>query len=124
MARDHKKLRVFELADSLVIDVYRLTRAFPTDERFALQSQIRRAAVSVPANIVEGCARSSQADYLYFLGISLGSASETRYLLSLAARLGFLPGQKENPLDARYEELIRGLQSLISKLRETKETKR
>ena len=116
MNRDHRKLRVFELADGLVVDVYRSTRSFPMEERFALQSQIRRAAVSVPTNIVEGCARKSMKDYLHFMNIALASASEVRYLLQLSQRLGFLADTDAAGLERRFEELIRSLHNLISAL--------
>ena len=84
MSRDPTKLKVFKLADDLVPEVYRRTRGFPSEERYGLQSQIRRAGISVSTNLVEGCARRTTKDYLRFIEISLGSASEARYLLSLA----------------------------------------
>ena len=61
--RDHRKLRAFELADEVAVLVYQLTARFPKEEQYGLTSQMRRAAVSVLSNIVEGCARDSQADY-------------------------------------------------------------
>ena len=78
MTRDPYKLEAFQLADSLVGDLYRASGGFPAAVRFGLQAQLRRAAVSVTANLVEGCARRSERDYLHFVGIAIGSASEVR----------------------------------------------
>ena len=88
--RDHKQLRAFELADEVALLIYQLTRKFPKEEVYGLTSQMRRAAVSVPSNIVEGCARESQAEYARFLGIAFGSLRELHYQFGLSKRLGFL----------------------------------
>ena len=117
MSRDHRQLRVFHLADQLAVEVYRVTQQFPNEERYGLQSQIRRAAVSTAANLVEGCARSTTKDYLHFVTISLGSASEARYLVDLATRLGMLKPQQFTELDQQADLLIRGLQNLLTSLK-------
>jgi four helix bundle protein len=116
MKRDHRKLTVFKLADELVVDAYRCTQSFPMEERFGLQSQIRRAAVSVPTTIVEGCARRSTRDYLHFMNIAMASASEVQYLLGLAQRLGFLAAADHEQLNRRYGQLVRSTHKLIEAL--------
>jgi four helix bundle protein len=118
MSRDHNKLKVFQLADELVVEVYVRTKNFPVEERFGLQSQARRASVSVPTNIVEGCARRSTKDYLHFVNTALASASEVRYLLGLSCRLGMMKAADSEYLTRRYDELIRGLQRLSDALEE------
>jgi four helix bundle protein len=90
MPRDHRKLDAFKLADQLALLAYRVTADFPVAERYGLQAQMRRAAISTPTNIVEGCAREGEADYLRFLDIAFGSSRELVYLASLAARLSFM----------------------------------
>ena len=116
MGRDHRKLKVFQLADELVLEVYAATSRFPPEERYGLQAQIRRAAVSVAANLVEGSARRTTKDYTHFVVTSLGSASEVRYLVSVARRLVLLPEPGASTLESRYDELVRGLQGLVSAL--------
>ncbi len=113
--RDHKKLRAFELADQLALLVYKQTKDFPREEVFGLTSQMRRAAVSVPSNIVEGCARDSLADYIRFLDIAYGSACELEYHISLAHRLDYLPDPTE--LNALVIETAKVLNGLIRSLR-------
>jgi four helix bundle protein len=115
--RDHHKLRAFELADGLAVQVYRATRKFPVEERFGLQSQMRRAAVSIASNIVEGCARNSLADYIRFLDMAYGSARELEYQVSLSARLEHLQQSSANELSAACTETCKVLNGLIRSLR-------
>jgi four helix bundle protein len=114
--RDHTKLRVFGLADSLVIDVYRATKSYPAEERFGLEAQVRRAAVSVPTNIVEGSARITAAEYCRFLNIATASAAETQYLLDLSVRLEMLSAAGVAPLLERYTVLVKSLKRLLFEL--------
>ena len=89
--RDHRNLRIFTMADQLVLDVYMQTASFPRHEVFGITSQMRRAAVSIASNIVEGCARETPGDYLHFLGIAYGFSKEPEYQASVANRLGYVP---------------------------------
>ena len=111
--RDHTKLKAFELADELAVLMYRATAGFPREELYGLTSQIRRAAVSVPSNIVEGCARDSQADYLRFLSIAFGSLRELHYQLDLSKRLGFLCDRDLSPIEPKIVETEKVLGGLI-----------
>ena len=115
MPRDHSKLTVFQLADALAIDIYLATLNFPASERWGLQSQLRRAAVSVACNIVEGSARSTTREYVRFLNVACSSAAETRYLISLAQRLEMLP-QINADLIPRSDRLVRSLKKLVASL--------
>ena len=117
MGRDHLKLTVFHKSDQLVVLVYRLTQDFPADERYGLRSQLRRASLSVPTNIVEGCARDGRREYIRFLDIALGSSAEVEYLLHAANRLGFV--SEASALEGRNcaLEVRRMLEKLIKSLR-------
>tara|TARA_B100001964_G_scaffold211009_1_gene245924 strand:+ start:102 stop:458 length:357 start_codon:yes stop_codon:yes gene_type:complete len=117
--RDHTKLRAFELADEVALLVYRLTASFPREELYGLTSQMRRVAVSIPSNIVEGCARESQADYLRFLDIAFGSLRELHYQVSLSKRLDFLSNQDFSLIEPKIIETEKVLNGLIKALRDT-----
>jgi four helix bundle protein len=115
--RAHTKLRAFQLADEVAVLVYRLTAGFPKEEVYGLTAQIRRAAVSVPSNIVAGCARSSEPEYVRFLDIAFGSLKELSYQVTLAQRLGFqFPGDGHR-IQEKIEESEKVLGSLIRSLR-------
>jgi four helix bundle protein len=119
--RNHHNLRAFQLADELAVAVYRHTANFPRAEQFGLTSQIRRAAVSVPSNIVEGCAKSSEADYVRFLDIAYGSSCELQYQLSLTHRLGFLTDDSFEVVDKIAVETAKVINGLIRSLRNKSE---
>jgi four helix bundle protein len=116
MSRDHRKLRVFTLADQLVLAVYRASTDFPASERYGLQAQLRKAAVSSAANIVEGCARRHEREYSHFLNIAAGSAAEARYLADVSGRLSFILTEECRSLEAGYKELCASLKALIDSL--------
>ena len=115
--RDHRKLEAFQLADSLAIAIYQATRTFPNDERFGLTSQLRRAAVSVGANIAEGCTRPSLHEYVRFLVIAFGSAREIEFELSIAKRLSYLDPSAAKELEKQVHRTCAALHGLINSLR-------
>jgi len=115
--RDHTKLKAFHLADDLALSVYQATEPFPREEQFGLTAQMRRAAVSSVSNIVEGCARRTEADYLHFLDISFGSLRELQYQVSLAQRLGYFKGDAGKSLNDKCIETSKVLGGLIRALR-------
>ena len=115
--QDHRRLKAFELADEFVLAVYRATRTFPKEEMHGLTSQLRRAAASVPANIVEGCGRDSTKEYLNFLNIAFGSLREAGYYVHLAHRLLYLADDVADVLQRQYDECARVLSGLIAGLK-------
>jgi four helix bundle protein len=115
--RDHRKLRAFEIADELALAVYQITKAFPRDEQFGLASQMRRAAVSIASNVVEGSARRTEADYIRFLDMAHASAGELEYQLTLAARLGYLSEADSAQVLTLADDVNRVLAGLLRSLR-------
>jgi four helix bundle protein len=109
-ARSFRDLMVWRKAHEFVLAVYRFTESFPEREKFGLSHQMRRAAVSVPANIAEGFGKRSQADKARFLNIAEGSLEECRYYLILAQDLGY--GETES-LTAALEETSRLLNGYV-----------
>ncbi len=112
MPRDPNKLQVFRDAHELVLSTYRLTSGFPADETYGLQAQLRRAGVSIGANLAEGSARHEPGDYRRFVDIALGSAVELRYLFDLAADLGLLAGTDAEDCRNRSDHVVRALLNL------------
>jgi four helix bundle protein len=105
--RPHHKLEAWSQAVELVTDVYKKTEHFPKEERYGLTSQIRRAAVSIPANIAEGAGRHSKKEFAHFLSNSQGSASELETELVIANRLGYLDETSFLSLSAKLERIGR-----------------
>lgn len=99
--KGYKRLRMWNEAHELVLGVYRVTKNFPKDELFGLTSQIRRAAVSVAANIVEGQARNSRKEFIQFLSIANGSLVEVEYYLQLTRDLGYIDGEQQRELEEK-----------------------
>jgi four helix bundle protein len=109
-------LKVWQKAHRLAVAAYRQTASFPRSEVYGLTSQIRRAAVSTPANIVEGSKRRSRADFRHFLYIAQGSNEEVKYLLALAAELGYLAPSSVSELSALADEVGAMLHAIAIKL--------
>ena len=100
-----QKLEVWKLADELAFQVYKLTKNFPKEEIFGITSQIRRSALSIPTNVVEGYSRKGDKELARFINISLGSLAETKYLLYFSNRLGYVRGQDYKKLKADFDVL-------------------
>jgi len=114
--RDFRQLKVWEKAHGLSLAIYKATATYPQQELFGLTSQLRRAAVSIPANIAEGCGRSGEPELARFLRIALGSASELEYHIILSTDLCYLNKSVSQQLFKQVTEVKRMLTSLIQKL--------
>src|SRR4051812_19088689 len=113
--RDYKDLIIWQKSIDYAVEIYRLTRPFPVDERYGVTTQIRRAAISISSNIAEGYGRATPRDYLNFLSHSRGSLKETESLIYLTDRLGFL--------SLRDAELAVKLADEISRMNATMRTR-
>ena len=115
--RDFRELKVWEKSHHLALAVYGATARFPKDELYGLTSQIRRACVSIPANIAEGCGRNGDAELARFFQIALGSASELEYHLLLSLDLNLLDAANHDQLTQETTEVKRMLTSFIQRLK-------
>lgn len=114
--RDFKKLSVWQKSHALTLSVYRATAPFPRHAVYGLTSQLRRSTASIPANIAEGCGRSSEKDFARFLTLALGSASESEYHILLAFDLGYLKKNSYEKLTAAVQEVKRMLAGFLRRL--------
>ncbi len=114
--RDYKKLIVWERAHLLAVNVYKITKRFPKEELYGITSQIRRAVISIPTNIVEGSGRLTSKEFSRYLSIAAGSASEVEYLIMLSKELAFINEQESNPLLTEIDEIKKMLHSFQIKI--------
>jgi four helix bundle protein len=115
--QDFRDLKVWHKAHELTLHIYKLTHDFPSTERYGMTSQIRRAAVSIAANIAEGAVRSSDPEFARFLHIAIGSASEVDYYLLLSRDLEYVGTPDYNVLDTKVQDVKRMLNGLLSRVK-------
>ena len=109
-------LDVFKLSHSLVLEIFEITKSFPNEERFGLVSQMRRAAYSIPMNLMEGAHRLGSKEYRQFVSIARGSAGEMKYQLLLAKDLKYITEDRYSGLVADYERVSQMLTKLAKSL--------
>jgi len=112
----YQDLKVWQFSIDLVVDIYKATNKFPKSEQFGLTSQMRRAAVSIPANLAEGYCRQSRQDYIRFVKISFASGAELETHLLIAEKLGFLSQETYDKLIKPLTVIMRMLNKLIFSL--------
>ena len=117
MEKPHKKLDAWKESIALVLLLYKLTMQFPKNELFGLISQIRRAAISIPANIAEGAARQTRREFLQFLYIARGSISEVDSLLEIAQRLGDTQNESIGIIEQKLKDVDKIITGLIQSLK-------
>lgn len=114
--KNFRDLQVWQKAHKFTLDIYKLSKSFPSEEKFGLTSQLKRSASSIPTNIAEGCGYKSDNELRRFLQIAMGSASESEYTLLLAYELSFVQSQSYHELNNDITEIKRMLSSFINKL--------
>ena len=114
--QDFTNLKVWQKAHSFTINIYKMTKDFPADEKFGLVSQIRRASISIQSNLAEGCGRNTDKELARFVAIAQGSAFEVRCQLILAKDLGYITDNKFSLFEQKIVEISRMLNSLQQKL--------
>lgn len=113
---DYESLKVWQRAHQITLEVYQLSASFPAAERYALTSQVRRSAVSIPSNLAEGAGRNSQRELARFCRIALGSANELHYQMRLARDLRFLTAETHEPIARDIVDLRRMIARFITTL--------
>ena len=116
--RDFRKIMAWKKADDLVVLVYEVTKAFPREELYGLTSQLRRAMVSVAANIAEGSGKQYLKEFRQFLYTARASLSEVEYYIHLSHRLGYLDGEKVAKLEEARQDAAKTLKGFINSIEE------
>jgi len=111
-----RDLKIWEKSHALVLEIYKITKKFPGEEKFGLVSQLRRSASSIPSNIVEGFKRKSKKDFAHFINIAESSLEETKYSLLLSLDLCYLKRADFDALSEKCDEIGRMLNGLHKKL--------
>jgi four helix bundle protein len=117
--KDFRTLTVWQKSHNLAVMIYQNTKTFPKEELYGISSQLRRAIVSIPTNIAEGCGRGSDKDFAKFAQIAVGSASESEYLILLSNELNYIEKDVSEQLIEKVCEIKRMLTSLIKNLRKS-----
>jgi four helix bundle protein len=115
--KNFRNLLVWRKAHTLVLSIYQATKTFPREELYNLTNQLRRASMSIPTNIAEGCGRFTQKDFANFIQNAFGSAQEVEYLLYLSTELGYLSNGEYQPLLTQLNETKAMLIALLLKIR-------
>ena len=114
--RDFRKLNVWERAHNFVLNIYKLSKPFPKEELYGITSQLRRAVVSIPTNIAEGCGKHTEKDFVRYLSIAAGSTSEVEYLLILSKDLKFIDESIALAQITEINEIKKILNALMMKI--------
>ena len=117
---DYRKLELWNRSHQLALAIYRATASFPVAEKYGLAAQIRRAGLSIPLNIAEGCGRNSDRELRRFVKIALGSASQLEYQVLVSRELGYLDHSAADPLARELDEIKRMLARLVDRLQAVK----
>jgi len=115
--KTHKDLKIWQLSIDMVTKIYALTKNFPKEEIYGITSQIRRAAISVPSNIAEGCGRNSAKELIQFLYYSMGSLSELETQFIIAQNLGYITISEKQAFDQLFQEQFKLLSAFIQAIK-------
>jgi four helix bundle protein len=117
----YEDLNIYKFSHEFVLDIYKITKQFPTEEKYRVVDQLIRASYSIPSNIAEGNSRNTSKDYINFLYICRGSANEVKYFLLLSKDLNYIDEAQYYQLREKIESIIKMLNAMIRSLKEKNE---